>query len=43
MDEKIEDKIIDLMKKISWKKELYFMRYSISKFMDFSIIFMEFF
>ena len=31
------------MEKISWKKELYFVRYSISKFMDFSKIFLEFF
>ena len=30
------------MKKISWKKELYFMRYSISKFRDFSVIFLNF-
>ena len=31
------------MEKISWKKELYFVRYSISKFRDFSRIFLEFF
>ena len=31
------------MEKILWKKELYFVRYSISKFKDFSRIFLEFF
>ena len=31
------------MEKISWKQELYFLRYSISKFRDFSRIFLEFF
>ena len=31
------------MEKISWKKELYFVWYSISKFRDFSGIFLEFF
>ena len=31
------------MEKISWKKELYFVRYSISKFRDFLRIFVEFF
>ena len=31
------------MEKISWKKELYFVRYSISKFRDFSGIFLIFF
>ena len=31
------------MDKISWKKELYFVRYSISKFRDFSRIFSKFF
>ena len=30
------------MEKISWKKELYFVRYSISKFRDFSGIFLNF-
>ena len=31
------------MEKDSWKKELYFVRYSISKFRDFSGIFLNFF
>ena len=31
------------MEKILWKKELYFLRYLISKFRDFSRIFSEFF
>ena len=31
------------MEKISWKKELYFLRYLISKFRDFSGIFSKFF
>ena len=31
------------MEKISWKKELYFVRYSISNFRDFSRIFSEVF
>ena len=30
------------MEKISWKKELYFVRYLISKFRDFSRIFLNF-
>ena len=30
------------MEKILWKKELYFVRYSISKFSDFSGIFLKF-
>ena len=43
LDKKIEDYILDPMEKISWKKKLYFMRYSISKFRDFSRIFSKFF
>ena len=31
------------MEKISWKKEFYFVRYSISMFRDFSRIFLKFF
>ena len=31
------------MEKILWKKEFYFVRYSISKFRDFSGIFLKFF
>ena len=36
LDERIEDSILDPVEKISWKKELYFVRYSISNFGDFS-------
>ena len=36
LHENIEDSILDKMEKISWKNELYFMRYSSSKFRDFS-------
>ena len=43
LDEKIEDLILYPMEKILWKKELYFVRYSISNFREFSRIFLKLF